>query len=180
MCTSWDGRKFACDTNYNKSLSLSIKAITELAQSSNVERVCLTGGEPLMHKDVARLVEHLLRSGIGVHVETSGTWPLQNLMSCAATTACRPWITVSPKFGMLTDQVVRFADEVKLLVDSTLSEEDLDKMINLFAGHVIIWVQPINFEKGVHEGNMNRCLEIMRRYPFARLSLQTHKVIGCR
>jgi organic radical activating enzyme len=165
---------------------MTAKEIVQLAEDSGVRRICLTGGEPLMHKELRTLVYYLNTKRLKVHIETSGTIPLGPLFI----NPHRIWITVSPKAGYLIGEIRQNANEVKLLVDENMTDEILTKFVaelfpNLpkgvpFRESPIVWLQPINNENSIRQDNVQRCLNFMKKHTWMRLSLQQHKAIGAR
>ncbi len=71
-----------CDTEYareegeEKSLGLIISEI----QKFSANNVCITGGEPLLQKDLAELIRSLLENGYKVCIETNGSLPIKGLL----------------------------------------------------------------------------------------------------
>jgi organic radical activating enzyme len=84
----------------------------------------------------------------------------------------RPWITVSPKEGVLTSALAR-ADEIKLLVDARFN---LERARALVGNHSLVYLQPVNSEHDLDAANVNRCLSILAEAPRWRISIQLHKV----
>lgn len=166
-CRTWDGRVFLCDTDFRTKEMLDATEILARVPPG-VERICLTGGEPLNH-DLGRLVELAAVRGLAVHVETSGTMELPAWVSELTP---RPWITVSPKEGVLTSALAR-ADEVKLLVDA---EFNLERARVLVANHALVYLQPVNFEHDLDPRNVERSVSILAQMPRWRMSTQLHKV----
>ena len=70
-CTTFDGRKFACDTDYRCHQKLTVDQLLEL-KPPEVKCICLTGGEPFMH-DLEPLILAAIDTYTEVHIETSGT-----------------------------------------------------------------------------------------------------------
>lgn len=173
MCTTYDGRTFECDTDYRKKESLTAKEIVKRI-NLDCKRVCLTGGEPMMHP-LLPLIDELHKHGIEVNIETSGTIPLSKNFA-NFDQHCNVWITVSPKFNVLEEMIVR-ADEIKLLIDEGF---DLNKVPISIKSHPLVFVQPINFENALNNENVKRCLALQLEHPNWRISIQLHKVLGCR
>lgn len=63
-----------CDTQYayTEGKKLSLEEILDQVQGYHCENVCVTGGEPLLQKQVPELVSRLLDQGYQVSIETSG------------------------------------------------------------------------------------------------------------
>lgn len=70
-----------CDTRYalGRGQEASAEEIVRKAKILGVPYVCVTGGEPLLQRDVPALLEGLLAEGFYVTVETNGTLPLARL-----------------------------------------------------------------------------------------------------
>ncbi len=98
-CTAWNGREFRCDTDYRKHGSSTVSELVSEVKESGLRHVCITGGEPLMHKDIDGLVERLRMYHIMPHIETSVTIILPGLWPGDTSV---PWpadvhLTVAPK-----------------------------------------------------------------------------------
>lgn len=162
-CHTYDGRAFWCDTDFNKYKSMTIDQILE---ETYEEHLCITGGEPLLHPDV---INHLVVRFKGlVHIETSGTidipFPYQR---------GRLWVTVSPKHGYKQTMIDR-ADEIKLLVDKYFDDTKAP------TGKGLVYIQPINGEMYIDKYNVDMCVELLKKHPQWRLSMQLHKILGVR
>lgn len=176
-CTDWAGNSFACDTNYRISKKMSVEEI--LKEVGDTERVCLTGGEPMMH-NLEPLVKALESVRHKIHIETSGTKQVMDLYHWVHWSNL--WLTVSPKQGYLIETVCS-ADELKILVDERFDEDGFCKLLKrCYLQHeypddgAILWFQPINDEHEIRQDNLQRCLELQKKYPFARISTQMHKI----
>lgn len=165
-CTLWDGRTFACDTNYKKHEALSVGMI--LNWIDDEERVCITGGEPLMH-NLYLLLEALYTTDKIVHMETSGTIDIDE-----KTRRMIGWLAVSPKQGVLPEMLKK-ADEVKVLVDDDFSIPAMQRDILPYVPEDKLWFQPVNELHTVNDHNLGRCLRLQEQFRQARLSSQLHK-----
>ena len=93
-----------CDTKWANSISapaemLSAKDIISYVESTGITDVTLTGGEPLLQKDIKTLIEMLVSNGHRVEIETNGAHPIDVL----AASECRPVFTLDyklPSSGM--------------------------------------------------------------------------------
>jgi organic radical activating enzyme len=177
QCTLYDGRKFACDTDYRVKERLTARQIMEEIPK-NVKNVCISGGEPLMH-DLDTLITYLWDAKKKVHIETSGT--IDKYL------APEIWVTVSPKFNVYWN-MLRRADEVKILVDKDFSptkpietlRDGIVQVVSLqeIANVKPLFIQPVNGENTVDENNLKKCVELQLEYTDFRLSPQMHKVVG--
>jgi 7-carboxy-7-deazaguanine synthase len=179
QCTLYDGRKFPCDTDYRVKDRMTIEQILAIIPD-NIERVLITGGEPLMHKDLNTLISYLFDKGKKVHIETSGTIDKYLISDI--------WISVSPKFNCYLS-MLRRANEIKILVDKDFDvhkridtlEDGIIKAISLFdiAKKTPTFLQPVNFENEVNADNLQRCFDIQQEYgSIFRLSPQGHKLMS--
>lgn len=172
-CTLYDGRKFLCDTNFRRTQTLSIEQVVE--QLPHVNHISITGGEPFNQQAAVKELVDAVRTFVKPHIETSGTVEPSWLFD---PTYRDVWVTVSPKLGA-TPMMMARANEIKFLVD-----EDFDPVVaeDMLRGlnNVYVWLQPVNFENEMDTGNVQRCLQLLEKYPSWKLSVQLHKVLGVR
>lgn len=175
QCTLYDGRKFACDTDYRVKERLTPEEIRQRCTYAGVGHVCITGGEPLIH-DLTPLLS-ALQFGYMIHIETSGTIDIRTRVERHLFQRLRSdgdiWITVSPKFGSLSEMVAA-ADEVKLLVDAEFDPKTQPEGVHC---HNRVYLQPVNYEHEVNADNLRLCREWQDKYPHWRVCLQLHKVL---
>lgn len=167
FCHTYDGRGFWCDTDFNKKQEIEIG---ELLNEVTERHVCITGGEPLIHREaVDDLISLAVSRKIKIHIETSGTinWPCP----------LGVWVTVSPKAGVL-DSMLNLCDEVKLLVDGEFDESKIPFLEALCYKEV--YLQPINSETALDMENVRYVLQALGRHPEWKLSIQLHKILGLR
>lgn len=177
QCTLFDGRKFACDTDYRKKEMLTSHQIMQEIPKK-VKHVCITGGEPMMH-NLDNLISYLWGEDKVIHLETSGT--IDKYLKGDI------WVTVSPKFNPYYD-MIRRANELKILVDKdfhpeipmTTLSDGMVQAVNLveLAETKPIYLQPINGEFEVNKDNLQLCLDIQQEFPAFRVSVQLHKVMS--
>lgn len=69
-----------CDTPYAQNdydgNEMSVAEIVERCQELHVTNITVTGGEPLIHKDIEQLLAVLIAHGFKVNVETNGSMPI--------------------------------------------------------------------------------------------------------
>lgn len=184
QCQTWDGRKFACDTDYRSRYKASAEGIILAGVPTGVEHLCVTGGEPLLW-DLAHLfeawkkyIEHYkLPHKHSFHIETSGTKPIPMWMRDSFKEWI--WVTCSPKVGACLATLLQ-ANELKFLVDKDLDVKQIEHFEQHFNGDELVWLQPINGEHTINDENMKLCLEIQKQHPRWRISSQQHKLWGVR
>ena len=160
-----------CDTpqdpgNYTE------RSIEEIVNQVEDDWVCITGGEPTIHKNLRKLVSRLQEKGYYVALETNGL----NIAPYAN------WICVSPK----SDWPLRFnlsiSNEIKLLVGSGMYDVE----------EVLTQVHEGEWHSGWHnktsllpiwddnyKDNLARAIELCQKYQ-VRLTVQLHKYLGVR
>ena len=168
-CVDAFGNAFSCDTNFHKTASMTVQEIVDVCDGC--ERVCLTGGEPLLH-NLLPLIEALRLANKLTHIETSGTLSTAPYVDKA-------WITISPKQGYLVDELEN-ANEIKVLVGEGFNEAKFIEAFGKYIEWSMVCISPINYEHQINHDNVGLCLDLQRRHTKLRLSLQLHKVIGCR
>ena len=72
-----------CDTNYAKTkdqeyTEMAIEDIIAECDKYNTDNITVTGGEPMIHKDIKYLLRALSDAGYDVNVETNGSIPLED------------------------------------------------------------------------------------------------------
>lgn len=169
-CRVYSGQFFDCDTDFS---CHTYKTVDELIGETWEQHICLTGGEPLIHQKT--LIEQgffkdTFAKRIQIHIETSGTVLLDPRLQHEK----RIWITVAPKWNYLPE-MLKLADEIKLLVDENWDEAKLPDLSRVNAK---IFISPINFEKDVNHANVQRAILIQRSHPTWILSSQWHKLLS--
>jgi len=125
-----------CDTEYAREggEELSIEQIMTELEKHKTQFICLTGGEPLMQKDVIKLLDKLVDKCYHVTLETNGSLPLEDV-PCAENMLISMDIKC-PSSGMeermLTSNIdlLSPADQLKFIVaniDDLMYAEDILK-----------------------------------------------------
>ena len=154
---SWD----AADHNI-----VSVTEIVNRAKNSKAPIAVITGGEPALY-DLTELTNELIRLGIRVHIETSGTRELKGKFH---------WVTVSPKkFKNPLESVLNKADEYKLVVYDKSDMAWALKYVNNLKPGCKLFLQPEYSRKEKMTPIINKYI---LEHPEWRISLQTHKIIG--
>ncbi len=133
--------------------------------------IVLTGGEPSLFID-ENLVEKLHTCGSHrryITIETNGTHSLPKGID---------WVTLSPKIGFNggsqspEEIVLKRCDELKVVnCGQDLSQYNFIQTDNRF-------LQPCYLpDEEAREANLRECIEIIKKHPSWRLSLQTHRMI---
>lgn len=160
---------------------MSAEEISELVRSSGVTNVTLTGGEPLLQKDIGSLISLLTEQGNRVEIETNGSIRLSELAGLKN----RPVFTMDyklPSSGMEKYMDCdNFAylnkdDTVKFVSGSIADLERAARIIEKYSliGKCNIYISPV-----FGEIEPERIVEFMKekRLNEVRLQLQLHKYI---
>lgn len=128
--------------------------------------IVITGGEPLMW-DMGPLTSRLKESGLQIHIETSGAYPL---------TGTWDWICLSPKkLKLPTETVYDKAHELKCIIfnkdDFRFAEEQAAKVND----NCILYLQP---EWSKREKMVPLIVDYVMANPQWKVSLQTHKYLN--
>jgi organic radical activating enzyme len=145
---------------------ISVEELTRSAVESGTNIVVITGGEPAMY-DLRPLTDALKESGLLVHIETSGAYPLQGHFD---------WITVSPKkFKFPLEEVCKQANELKVVVFNESDFKWAEKHEVLVNSDCKLFLQP-EWER--REEVHAPMIRYVQDHPHWRISLQTHKYLA--
>ncbi|MFD1601116.1 7-carboxy-7-deazaguanine synthase QueE [Flavobacterium artemisiae] len=143
----------------------SIDLIVENA-AKYADTVVVTGGEPLSW-DMTLLTQKLKGSGLKVHIETSGAFPLSGTWD---------WICLSPKKNKLpTKTVYDNAHELKVIIHNKHDFIFAEEQAQLVNDNAILFLQP---EWSKKEEMTPLIVDYVMNNPKWRVSLQTHKYLN--
>ncbi len=175
-----------CDTRWANVADVkcglaSAEELVEYVKNAGVKNVTLTGGEPLLQADIARLIVLLGASGAEVEIETNGSIPLKDIVLLSP----RPIVTADyklPSSGMekfmLTENFscLTSQDAVKFVVGDMGDLARAKDVINAYglADRCRVYFSPV-FGKIKPE----EIVEFMKEHKLngVRLQLQLHKFI---
>lgn len=180
VCTSHQGERFLCDTDYHMTEKLTAAQLVGMTADERSHTMLVTGGEPFLHDLDSLMSMAINEGGMRFHIETSGTKPI-SLMQTVSRRRTKPphfskvWITCCPKEGFL-DANYWVVDEWKFLVGPSFNPESVHSFLKK-GDKRPVFIQPIN---GVNEPDheaTSRCVEIVKQNPTWRLSAQLHKYL---
>jgi 7-carboxy-7-deazaguanine synthase len=167
-----------CDTPYAREggKEVPIGDVFKAVEFSSCDRVCMTGGEPLLQRDeVAALVERLDGAGYCIEIETNGTIdfsPLQPFASICMDVKC-PSSGEESNLSLLSR--IREDDSVKFVVKGT---EDLNYAQDVISSHPILGEFLVSPVHGSDYGALAR--QVLDRNMPVRFQVQLHKILGIR
>lgn len=128
--------------------------------------VVVTGGEPLMW-NMDYLTQSLNQSGIKVHIETSGAYPMSGTYD---------WFCLSPKKNKLPlTEASQRADELKVIVYNKHDFKFAEQQAELVSSNCELFLQP---EWSNREKMTPLIVDYVMQNPKWKISLQTHKYLN--
>jgi len=131
-----------CDTKYareEEGTEMSPSEVVERVRGFDTPYVCLTGGEPLLQKDMFELVELLLKNSLHVTIETNGSLSLEELpcsdgLLISMDIKC-PSSGMSERMMMENLELLSPADQLKFVI---ADEEDIHFAENVLKKHRVL------------------------------------------
>ena len=173
-----------CDTRYgcenDNYIVMSIKRILDRVKDLDCQSITITGGEPLIHPGIEKLINALYKAGYWINVETNGT---QNIFPYRSNyRSGRLFFTVDykcPSSGMTEKMNCNFEylnedDVLKFVVGS---QDDMVSALEFLEAHniktnvyfspVFGKIEPVQIVDFLIENKLNDC----------KVQLQLHKII---
>lgn len=187
-----------CDTKQKNSAYTEMEVDTilnevhALTKETNVDRVCITGGEPFEQSvELEALIHKLSKHGWEVSIETSGTVPVDEGRVASILKRGDHKLTLSPKKPNVPLDYLKAANQIKFLVGATPEEDSAlytktmqyivsQQLVRLIQASVCF--QPIDYGPFQPEKNRmarDRAFQLCCRHN-ARMSCQIHKWLGMR
>ena len=165
-----------CDTRYAfyEGKYMAIDEIMEAIKKWKCRRVCITGGEPLLQKNVYTLIEMLLKNGYEVSIETNGSISILKLSKMNVKIKMDiklPSSGMHKKMKIENINLLRSNDELKFIIwnkDDYLYAKDI---IARYKPKSQIIMQPVWGSK------IKLADWILKDELDARFSIQLHKIL---
>lgn len=162
-----------CDTEYNSYTPWSEEDFIQFANQETSRFAVITGGEPLLHKDLPRILTILKKNNFYIACETNGSFPAPEQID---------FITTSPKSYTKNNfepyyihpELLKTTSEWKYVVDQNFDFQVLKKHEPYQKG-VYYSLSP---EFNQMQQNTKRIIEFIKQNPKWQLNLQTHKWIN--
>ena len=175
-----------CDTTWAneadaKYTEMSVDEIVQKIKDSGIKNVTLTGGEPLLQKDIKSLVEQILSiDEMRVEIETNGSIDIDkdswNVLPSFTLDYKSPSSGCNDKMFLDNLKSVDLNDVVKFVVGSAedldkayeiITKYNLDKKTNVFLSPVFGNIEPVEIVDYMLDKKMND----------VKIQIQMHKVI---
>lgn len=156
--------------------------INKVLKFKGVKYVCITGGEPLIYKEVIPLTWELMHMGYRVSIETSGCVPIEDLgyrrsFKYVMDIKC-PSSGVSEK--NIFDNLLHLQnnDEVKFVIANREDYDYMKKVLKKYPTQASILVSPM-FDENQKVVIGNELVDwIIEDRLNVRVQIQLHKIIG--
>lgn len=165
-----------CDTTYAyfEGKEMELSQILKKIKKWKCKRVCLTGGEPLLQRDMLSLIDMLLSRGYKIKLETNGSINISEVakrdIMISLDIKC-PSSGMHEKMVMENISLLRVYDELKFVVGNRRDYEHVKKIIKNYMPKCEVMLQPVWGEaKKLAEWILDDEIDI-------RLSLQIHKIL---
>ncbi len=173
-----------CDTTYSYDgktfKQLSLKKIIDEIKKYKAKRVCITGGEPLLNKNVDTLIKTVVKEGYYLIIETNGT-VFNNIVEEALKSVYPNfYLVVSPKPEVKYDinkSLLKYINEFKFVVDKYITLKDILKYKNLYKLKPLI-LQPESNKKKFIKKALKLQEELLDKDIEARVIPQCQKFMG--
>ena len=124
------------------------------------KHITISGGEPSLY-NLNPLITKLKKLGYFISIETNG-YRLDNIKEANL-------VVCSPKNGIIYNNLI---SEYKIIV------KEGDSISRYLTMKCPIYIQPMADKEILNMKNTEYCINLVKRYPKLKLSLQTHKYIG--
>jgi len=157
-----------CDTDYSTKGIMTIDDIIKEVENYESWHLILTGGEPSIQA-TSEFIQPFKDIGYFVHMETNGTREVAMNVD---------WITVSPKvkWQPQEDWIQLTGNELKLVYDGQ-SEEELQEIVDTTSFDHYYLQPEWNQFNGLKKFGP-KVVEVAKRNPTWKVSLQTQKLLG--
>jgi len=171
-----------CDTSYSCEgkdyTEMQIPSIVKGVEKLGVKRITLTGGEPLIHKNVEGLVDELLNEGFEVNIETNGSVDIYPYIKKPNVIITMDYKSISSgensKMNPANFRYLREQDVLKFVVGSKEDLADMKRIIETYSPSCNIFVSPI-----FNQIETSEIVEFIKdnKLNEVRVQVQLHKII---
>ena len=173
-----------CDTTYSYDgktfKQLSLENILDEIKKYKTKRVCITGGEPLLNKNISTLMYKIVEENFYLIIETNGTVFNENLEKSLKDIYPNFYLIVSPKPEVkyeINKSLIKFVNEFKFIVDKYISLKDILKYEKLYRLRTLV-LQPESNKKEFIKKALKLQEELLERDIEARVIPQCQKFMG--
>jgi 7-carboxy-7-deazaguanine synthase len=170
-----------CDTTYalRGGRELAIEKILDRIKKFKCWRVCLTGGEPLMHDEVTLLIKRLLARGYELSVLTNGSLPLGPIIALDRSRNLHISMDVKCPSSKMHREMkfqnlarLRENDQVKFVVNDLRDYAHARRILKRYRTRATVIIQPVWGARGARIAEA-----VLRDKLDARVLVQMHKLL---
>jgi len=174
-----------CDTEYSLKISdgneMTIDEILSKVKKIGYKNITLTGGEPLIHKNIEKLIDNLIENGYKVNIETNGAVDIEKYISknLILTVDFKTKSSGMIKYMIKRNISLLRANDVLKIVCNKEDFNDIEELLKNNDIKSYIYLSPIfgeiepselvNFLKELHKKGINTSK--------IRVQIQLHKII---
>jgi 7-carboxy-7-deazaguanine synthase len=167
-----------CDTKYayEEGTERTIEEIIDEIKKYDCEKICITGGDPLLHKETVELIDKLIEKGYKICLETNGSHSIKSLnnkadLMISLDIKC-PSSGMHEKMIFENIPLLKQKDQLKLIIKDKKDYEYAKKIILKYKPVCTVFFQPVwgTNPKDLAEWIINDKLRV-------KLGLQIHKII---
>ena len=167
-----------CDTKYayENGEELTIEQIKNKIKKYKCNHICITGGEPLIQKDITYLINELLKERYAIGIETNGSINIKPIIEkeklmISCDIKC-PSSKMHKEMVFENIQMLDKKDQLKFVISNKKDYDYAKKIIQKYSPKCMVFFQP-NWKKDpekLADWILNDNLNV-------KLSLQLHKII---
>lgn len=173
-----------CDTRYaisqDSGKEMTVIEILEKVNEFKVKNITLTGGEPLIHKDIEELIHKLIENGYKVNIETNGSVDIEKFLNkCLITMDYKCPSSLMENTMMLENIEKLTENDVLKFVIRKEDFNTVEKILREYKLKSYVYISPV-----FNEIDISDIVEFMKMCNFnginmskVRLQLQLHKII---
>ncbi len=171
-----------CDTPYSYDgktfYEYTLEEIYEKVNSFGLKRLCITGGEPFLTKELPELVDIFLKNGYRVLIETNGTlWneKIREIYSENLLIVCSP----KPPSYYINENLIPYISELKFVIDDYITFENIyrPEVLKKVKNKTVI-LQPESNKSEMVKKALNLQDRLLKKDIESRIIPQCHKVLG--
>ncbi len=167
-----------CDTKYayEQGIEKTIPEITNEIKKYKCKKICITGGEPLLQKDITKLIDYLIELKYNIIIETNGSLKIDSLKDkknlIISLDIKTPSSEMHEKMFLQNIDILAKKDQIKFIIKNKEDYNYAKKIIEKYKPKCDVFFQPVyktnpeELAKWILEDNLK-----------VKIGLQIHKII---
>ena len=173
-----------CDTEYARGKDsgndMTVEQIIDKVKSMKVKNITITGGEPLIHKDVDKLIDKLLLNKYNINIETNGTVDIEKYLNrCLITMDYKCTSSLMESKMLLSNLEKLTENDVLKFVVQEKDFECMKEVLQKYNLKCYVYISPIfgKIELCKIVDFMKECNKESINMAKLRMQVQLHKII---